>query len=113
MSRRSLRRRSAPDEPPSRLGLSDHLAVERTRLANERTILAYFRTALALVAGSVTLLHFFDTTAARVTGWALLPVGLVLLTFGVVRYVRVRRRVERYARLSQPDAADTSVSRNP
>jgi len=106
-----MSRRTAESSP--RLGLSDHLAVERTRLANERTILAYLRTALALVAGSVTLLHFFDTTAARVTGWVLLPVGLVLLTFGVVRYVQVRRRVERFSSASPPDEADTPASRNP
>lgn len=103
MSRRPPHRR--PAEAPPRLTLGDYLAVERTRLANERTLLAYLRTTLALAAGSVTLLHFFDTAAARVSGWALLPVGLVLLTFGVVRYARVRRHIERYAHLSPPDDA--------
>lgn len=96
------RRRSAFKEYAlRRLILRDYLAIERTRLANERTILAYLRTTFALLAGAVTLLHFFDTDAARITGWTLLPVAFVILAFGVVRYVRVRRRVEGYAHLHQ------------
>lgn len=112
---RLLRRRSAFDEYAlRRLILRDYLAIERTRLANERTILSYFRTALALAAGSVTLLHFFDTDAARITGWALLPVALVLLAFGLGRYVRVRRRIQGYARLQQrAESRETSTSPPP
>ncbi len=80
-----------------RLILRDYLAVERTRLANERTILAYLRTTLAMAAGAVTLLHFFDAPAARLTGWLLLPFSLLILAFGVARYLAVRRRVADYA----------------
>ena len=110
---RLFRRRSAFDEYAlRRLILRDYLAVERTRLANERTILAYLRTTLALAAGSVTLLHFFDTDAARITGWALLPVAFVILAFGAVRYVTVRRRVQGYAHLHQP-ASDAETSGPP
>ncbi len=111
---RLLHRRSAFDEYAlRRLILRDYLAVERTRLANERTILAYLRTTLALVAGSVTLLHFFDTDAARITGWALLPVALVILAVGLARYVSVRRRVQGYAHLHQPRPSDTETSDRP
>lgn len=99
---RLLRRRSPFDEYDlRRLILRDYLAVERTRLANERTVLAYLRTTLALAAGAVTLLHFFDTAAARITGWLLLPIAFVILAFGAVRYVSVRRRVQGYARINQ------------
>ena len=106
MPRRASRlfpRRSAFDEYAlRRLILRDYLAIERTRLANERTALSYLRTTLTLAAGAVTLLHFFDTTAARLTGWALLAVGALLLLFGLLRYASVRRRVAGYARLHQP-----------
>lgn len=109
---RLFRRRSAFREYAlRRLILRDYLAIERTRLANERTILAYLRTTLALAAGSVTLLHFFDTAAARITGWLLLPVALVILAFGAVRYARVRRRVEGYAHLHRP--TDTPAAPEP
>ena len=108
---RLLRRRSAFDEYSlRRLILRDYLAIERTRLANERTILSYLRTALALAAGSVTLLHFFDTDAARLTGWALLPVALVLLAFGIGRYARVHRRIQGYARLQERSERGTTRS---
>lgn len=106
-----FRRRSAFDEYAlRRLILRDYLAIERTRLANERTILAYLRTVLALLAGAVTLLHFFDTAAARITGWLLLPVAFVILALGAVRYARVRRRIEGYARLHQPRGADVPAT---
>ncbi len=96
-------RRSAFDEYAlRRLILRDYLAIERTRLANERTALSYLRTTLALAAGAVTLLHVFDTPAARLTGWGLLGVGALLLLFGLMRFASVRRRVAGYARLHQP-----------
>src|SRR5688572_17938811 len=55
--------------------LRDHLAVDRTVLANERTVLSYVRTALALGAAGASLIHFLDSLAADVGGWALIVVG--------------------------------------
>jgi putative membrane protein len=93
-------RHSAFDEYTyRRLILTDYLAIERTRLANERTILSYLRTGLGLTAGALTLLHFFDTPAARITAWLVLAFAALLLAFGFARYVAVRRRVAGYARL--------------
>ena len=60
-----------PHEPYARfkeqdLILRDYLAADRTALANETTFLAYLRTVLALVAGGVSLVHFFDSLATEV-----------------------------------------------
>jgi len=93
---------------PAGLGhliLRDHLAAERTYLANERTLLAYLRTALALMAAGVTLLHFFDSPAADVSGFALLALGAVALAFGARRFFRVHRRVGTYYRRTIDEAA--------
>jgi putative membrane protein len=101
--RRPRSRHSAFDEYTyRRLLLSDYLAIERTRLANERTVLSYLRTVLGLTAGALTLLHFFDTPATRVTAWLALAFAALLLAFGFARYLAVRRRVAGYARLHTP-----------
>jgi putative membrane protein len=75
------------------LSVSDRLAVTRTELANERTLLAYARTALALAAGGLGLVGFSTERTLVLTGWALLPVGAVVLLLGIQRFHRTRRIV--------------------
>lgn len=88
--------------------LRDHLAAERTYLANERTFLAYVRTALALIAGGVTLLHFFATLSARLAGFTLLALGSLAFLLGLLRFVRVQRRIGSYYRLNRANAAEAT-----
>jgi putative membrane protein len=71
----------------------DRLALDRTMLANERTLLAYLRTGLAFAAAGASSVHFLDTLAADVLGWALVAVSVVLTTLGLDRFRRVRRRL--------------------
>jgi putative membrane protein len=60
----------APELPASNeLILADHLALDRTRLANERTLLAYIRTAFMLVVAGVTALKLFVELASG-DSWA-------------------------------------------
>ena len=86
-------------EPPyskmikEKLILRDYLAADRTVLANERTFLAYIRTALTLFAAGVTLIHFFDSVLIIMIGWILMPVGVVTLVIGLVRYRKIQRRI--------------------
>ena len=75
--------------------LRDHLAAGRTDLANERTLLAYIRTALAVFAAGVTFVHFFDSVWLDILGWAIVPVGILILVVGVVRFERMRERIRR------------------
>lgn len=78
---------------PHELILRDRLAVDRTVLANERTFLAYLRTAFAFAVGGASLLHFIDRDWARIGGVSMIPVGAVLLAWGVQRFLRERRRL--------------------
>ncbi|MBU0552081.1 DUF202 domain-containing protein [Myxococcota bacterium] len=74
--------------------IRDQLASDRTALANLRTLLAFLRTALMLFATSVTLLKLFgDDPTLRLTGWILLPMTLVVLLFGVIAFLRFKRRI--------------------
>ncbi|MDX1650394.1 MAG: DUF202 domain-containing protein [Myxococcota bacterium] len=81
------------DVRPASLILRDHLAADRTVLANERTFLAYLRTAFAFAVGGATLVHFVDRGWAAAAGGAMIPLGGVLLAWGVHRFLTERRRL--------------------
>lgn len=70
--------------------LADHLALDRTVLANERTLLSYVRTALGLLGAGAGAAHFIDDPWLVAGGWALALASPVVLGAGVIRYRRVR-----------------------
>jgi putative membrane protein len=70
--------------------LRDYLAAHRTTLANDRTLLAYVRTTLTFLIGGVSFIQFFDSPFVRGTGWAFLPLALIVLAVGLLRYGRMR-----------------------
>jgi len=73
--------------------LRDHLAMDRTTLANERTFLAYIRTALSFSIVGATCIKFLSSRLAIMGGWALVAVALVLAIVGVWRYRKVHNRI--------------------
>ena len=78
--------------------LRDHLALDRTRLANERTLLAYVRTAFMLAAAGATALKLFvETTAVVITAWIFIALGAFVVLFGTWRFVSMRRAINRRA----------------
>ncbi len=76
------------------LFLRDHLAAQRTVLANERTFLAYIRTALTLLVAGVSFIRFFGSGVIQVLGWMLLPLGVFTLVKGVISFKKMARRIE-------------------
>ncbi len=67
--------------------LRDHLARDRTVLANERTLLAYIRTAIALLASGGTLLTVFPASLSlRAVGGTLIVLGIAITIFGGWRF---------------------------
>ena len=80
---------------PDELILRDHLARDRTKLANERTLLAYIRTAFMLfVAGATALKVFVDTPGVVVTSWLFIALGVFVGAFGAWRFIVMRRRID-------------------
>ena len=77
------------------LVLREYLAIERTRLANERTLLTYIRTGLYFLVAGSTLGHLIDTTFWNLMGMPLVIVGGIVAVLGVIRFVRVSRKIER------------------
>jgi len=93
MSNNLLKKTEPIVATPLRLGVRDHLAVDRTVLANERTLLAYVRTALGFVVLGLTVLHFLDELGSRIIAWNLLGVGGLVFIFGMIRFARMRREL--------------------
>ncbi len=73
------------------LTLADHLAIDRTVLANERTALAYARTALAIAAVGGTCIKFFDATLMRGIGVVFILLSIVIAVIGWRRFRRTKR----------------------
>lgn len=74
--------------------LRDHLALDRTVLANERTFLAYTRTALTLFAVGVTFAHFFQSLWLEILGWMFVPAGVATFFLGWIRYRTVGKAID-------------------
>ncbi len=82
--------------------LRDHLALDRTVLANERTLLAYWRTALTLVIAGLTFVHFLTGTMLGLIGWCFIPAGLLTALLGWLRYRRLKRELARLGNSGTP-----------
>ncbi|MEX0611820.1 MAG: DUF202 domain-containing protein [Pirellulales bacterium] len=92
-----------PGDPsdPDEFILRDHLALDRTRLANERTLLAYVRTALMLLVAGATAVKFVgETPSVVVTGWVFVVLGVFVAVLGTRRFVTMRRAINRMDRYS-------------
>lgn len=83
-------------EKNNTLTLNDLLAIERTKLANERTFLAYIRTSLSMIGGGITLIQFFENQLFVVTGYVLLPIGVLLLFYGIHRHRQSHEKIKEY-----------------
>jgi putative membrane protein len=76
--------------------LRDHLALDRTRLANERTLLAYIRTAFMLViAGATALKLFVETPGVGLTAWLFIASGVAVALIGTWRFLTMRGAINR------------------
>ncbi len=84
----------------NQLILRDHLAADRTILANERTFLAYIRTALTLFVAGLSFVHFkdifstqiaiFSSHVVEIIGSVFILLGIATFFVGLVRYRRMR-----------------------
>ena len=74
--------------------LRDHLALERTKLANERTLLSYLRTSLYLFLGGLALLGMTDVVKMRNLGFASIFLSVVFLLIGIYRYYQLKKHMK-------------------
>jgi putative membrane protein len=75
------------------LVLREHLAIERTRLANETTLLAVIRTGLYFLVAGSTLGEIVDTKFWKIAGLPLIAIGFLIVLAGVVRFIKVKKLI--------------------
>ena len=76
--------------------LRDHLALERTRLANERTLMSYLRTALYLILGALAFLQLKEFQEIRWIGIVFIPLSFLVVILGFYRYAHLRKQLKEY-----------------
>lgn len=93
-----------PFETREEIILRDYLAMQRTTLANERTLFSYIRTSLYLILGGIGLIQVEVFANIKWIGHLALVISVVLLVYGVIRYIALRRRLRKfYSRIKFPD----------
>ena len=78
--------------------LRDHLAADRTILANERTFLAYIRTALTLFVVGLSFVHldvFKSHRLVVVVGSIFIFLGIATFFVGLFRYKRMQALISK------------------
>lgn len=73
--------------------IREHLALERTKLANERTILSYIRASLYLLIGGLALLQIKEYEHIEWIGYLSLFISVVFISIGILRYVVLDRKL--------------------
>lgn len=95
-----------------RLILRDHLALERTRLANERTFMAYIRSALYLVIGGLALIQIEGHGELGWVGVFALSLAVVFAVVGLLRFYILRKQLDSYYRPFVDAVADKAKAEN-
>ena len=86
-------------ENDKELILRDHLALERTKLANERTLFAYIRMALYLLTVGIGM----DGLA-----WGCIIAGIFLFFLGFVRFEQMRKHLKQYTKTCRDTENESS-----
>lgn len=81
-----------------RIILRDHLALERTKLANERTLLSYLRASLYLFLGGSALIGLNHEVLGNLkwVGNAGLFFSALFLIIGVYRFIILKRHLRKF-----------------
>ena len=81
-----------------RIILRDHLAMERTKLANERTLLSYLRTSLYLLLGGTGLVgiknEIFEDV--KIIGYVAIVLRIIFLVVGITRFIQLKRHLRNF-----------------
>lgn len=83
--------------------IREHLALERTKLANERTLLSYIRASLYLLIGGIALLQVKEYPNLHWIGYASLFICVLFIFVGISRYLVLDRKLNK---LLEPDNDD-------
>ncbi len=80
--------------------IREHLALERTKLANERTLLSYIRSSLYLFIGGLAILQVKEYEHVQWLGYLSLFICIIFISIGIYRYIHLNRKLRK---LLQPE----------
>ena len=87
-------------ENNEKLILRDHLALERTKLANERTLFSYIRTSLYLLTAGIGIFQIENISRLDGLAWVCIICGIFIFILGFVRFMQMRRHLKSYIKTS-------------
>lgn len=73
----------------------EHLALERTKLANERTLLSYIRSSLYLFIGGLAIFQVKEYRQVHWLGYLSLVICVIFITIGIYRYIHLNRKLRK------------------
>lgn len=85
--------------------LRDHLALQRTKLANERTLLMFVKSSIYLIIAGVAFINMKDFDNMPYLGIACLSTSGIILIIGIIRYYQLRKYLDRIYK--SPELFDT------
>ena len=94
----------------AQLELRDYLALERTILSNERTLLSYAQNGLAFAVTGVTAYFALNTTEFKIVGATLVLVGIAVISTGIIRFRKVKSRLDEASPAESADIAAKVLS---
>ena len=89
--------------------IREHLALERTKLANERTVLSYIRASLYLLIGGLALIQIKEYEHIRWIGYLSLFICALFIVFGISRYVILDRKLNK---LLEPEEGEEEIEKS-
>lgn len=78
--------------------IREHLALQRTKLANERTLLSYIKASLYLLIGGLTVIQIKKYDHIQWVGYLALIFCVAFIIVGVFRYIHLERKMSRLLR---------------
>ena len=74
--------------------IREHLALERTKLANERTLLSYTQAAMYFLLGGLALIQLKEYQEMHYIGYLALVISVLFLTIGIWRFIVLKNKMK-------------------
>lgn len=74
--------------------IREHLALERTKLANERTLLSYTQAAMYFLLGGLALIQLKEYEEMHYIGYLALVISVLFLTIGIWRFIVLKNKMK-------------------
>ena len=93
--------------------IREHLALERTKLANERTLLSYTQAALYFLLGGLALIQLKEYEEMHYIGYLALFFSVLFFNIGIWRYIALDRKMKKLLRPHKNLVTEEKKEENP